>query len=262
MSHSLQPHGLYIVHGILQARILDWVAFPFSRGSSQPRDWTQVPHITGRCFTSWAPREALGFIWSKLKNHQWIFSQGGTWHARRQVLQSSWEEMTELYWFFPLGFGSLCPLSKDTLFSSSCNTNSRATFFRKPLWSLFLGWVRWPFLGVPQCHSWPPDCNYITVYKMCLLTCFPNSQTPPWVQGLRFLPPGSAYDQAQRRCSANMCGHELKDIIILTQWMPFNRNSRNTCQREVSTGCQRFCTEENNLPSWISCSNAWGISRS
>ena len=32
----------YIVHGILQARILQWIAFPFSRGSSQPRDWTQV----------------------------------------------------------------------------------------------------------------------------------------------------------------------------------------------------------------------------
>ena len=31
----------YTVHGVLQARILEWVAFPFSRGSSQPRDWTQ-----------------------------------------------------------------------------------------------------------------------------------------------------------------------------------------------------------------------------
>ena len=37
----------YIVHGILQARILEWVAFPFSRGSSQPRDRTQVSHIAG-----------------------------------------------------------------------------------------------------------------------------------------------------------------------------------------------------------------------
>ena len=37
MSDSLQPHGLYTVHGILQARILEWVAFPFSRGCSQPR---------------------------------------------------------------------------------------------------------------------------------------------------------------------------------------------------------------------------------
>ena len=50
----------YTVHGILQARILEWVAFPFSRGSSQPRDWTQVSHVAGGLFfTSWATREAL-----------------------------------------------------------------------------------------------------------------------------------------------------------------------------------------------------------
>ena len=58
MSDSLWPHGLYPVHRILQARILDWVAFPFSRGSSQPRDRTQVSHIAGKFFTSWASREA------------------------------------------------------------------------------------------------------------------------------------------------------------------------------------------------------------
>ena len=46
------------VHGILQARILQWVGFPFSRGSSQPRDWIQVSHITHGFFTSWATREA------------------------------------------------------------------------------------------------------------------------------------------------------------------------------------------------------------
>ena len=44
----------YTVHGILQARILEWVAFPFSRGSSQSRGQTQVSHIAGRFFTSWA----------------------------------------------------------------------------------------------------------------------------------------------------------------------------------------------------------------
>ena len=37
----------YTIHGILQARILEWVAFPFSRGSSQLRDLTQVSHIMG-----------------------------------------------------------------------------------------------------------------------------------------------------------------------------------------------------------------------
>ena len=42
----------YTVHGILQVRILEWVAFSFSRGSSQPKDQTQVSHIVGRSFTS------------------------------------------------------------------------------------------------------------------------------------------------------------------------------------------------------------------
>ena len=41
-----------IVHGILQARIMEWVAFPFSRGSYQPRDRTQASHIAGGFFTS------------------------------------------------------------------------------------------------------------------------------------------------------------------------------------------------------------------
>ena len=46
------------VHEILQARMLGWVAFPFSRGSSQPMDWTQVSCIAGGFFTNWAIREA------------------------------------------------------------------------------------------------------------------------------------------------------------------------------------------------------------
>ena len=46
-----------------KARILEWVAFPFSRGSSQSRDWTQVSCIAGQFFTSWAAREAQEY-WS------------------------------------------------------------------------------------------------------------------------------------------------------------------------------------------------------
>ena len=41
------------IHGNLQARILKWVAIPFSRWSSWPRDWTQVSPIAGRFFTNW-----------------------------------------------------------------------------------------------------------------------------------------------------------------------------------------------------------------
>ena len=47
------------IHGILQATILEWLAIPFSRGSSQLRDQTQVSCIAGRFFTVWATREAL-----------------------------------------------------------------------------------------------------------------------------------------------------------------------------------------------------------
>ena len=49
----------HTVHEILQARILEWIAFPFSSRSSQPRDQTQVSRVASRFFTSWATREAL-----------------------------------------------------------------------------------------------------------------------------------------------------------------------------------------------------------
>ena len=50
------------VHGILQTRILDWVAIPFSKQSSWPRDWTRVSHTVGRFFTIWAIREASPYF--------------------------------------------------------------------------------------------------------------------------------------------------------------------------------------------------------
>ena len=56
MSNSLQPHT---VHGIFQARILEWIAFPFSRGSSQPSVQTQVSHIVGRFFTTEPPGKPI-----------------------------------------------------------------------------------------------------------------------------------------------------------------------------------------------------------
>ena len=49
----------FSVYGILQARILEWVAISFSRGTSWPRNWTQVSRIAGRCFNKWATQKAL-----------------------------------------------------------------------------------------------------------------------------------------------------------------------------------------------------------
>ena len=74
------------VHGILQARILEWVGFPFSRGSSQPRDLTQASCIAGRFFTSWATRKAQeywsgslsllqGIFLTQESNQEWILYQ-------------------------------------------------------------------------------------------------------------------------------------------------------------------------------------------
>ena len=47
----------FSVHGIFQAIVPEWIAISFSRGSSQPRDWTRVSWIVDRCFTTWATRE-------------------------------------------------------------------------------------------------------------------------------------------------------------------------------------------------------------
>ena len=55
------------VHGILQARILEWVAISFSRGSSQPRDQTWNSHTVGRFFTIWTT------IYCKYFCHCWFF---------------------------------------------------------------------------------------------------------------------------------------------------------------------------------------------
>ena len=61
VSNSLQPHGLQPTRlpcpWDSPGQKLEWVAMPFSRGSSQPRDWTQVSCIAGGFFTSWATRE-------------------------------------------------------------------------------------------------------------------------------------------------------------------------------------------------------------
>ena len=56
------------VHGILQARTLEWVAMPSSRGPPQTRDQTQVSHTAGGFFTNWATREAQQCPVSRVKH--------------------------------------------------------------------------------------------------------------------------------------------------------------------------------------------------
>ena len=75
LSLTLGDPKEYTAHGILQARILEWVAFPFFRVSSQPKDQTQVFHIAGRFFTSRATREGwpVSLTPPKMCSHLQVF---------------------------------------------------------------------------------------------------------------------------------------------------------------------------------------------
>ena len=81
--------------GILQARILEWVAMPSSRGSSQPQDRTEVSCITGGYFTIWATREAQEYWVGSLSFLQGIFlTQELSWdrlHCRQILYQLSYQ---------------------------------------------------------------------------------------------------------------------------------------------------------------------------
>ena len=99
MSNSLQPID-YIVHGILLSRILEWVAFPSSRGSSQPRDRTQVSLIAGGFFTSWATGKPKNTGVGGLSLLQWIFPtqelNQGLLHCRGILYQLSYQGSTSI----------------------------------------------------------------------------------------------------------------------------------------------------------------------
>ena len=105
----------YTVHGILQARILEWVAFPFSRGSSQPRDRSQVSRIAGGFFTSWATRKAhlscqsliyitnfreptlvLSLFFLNFINFLWVPSSGFLWVYSTVVFLTSCVQLPQV----------------------------------------------------------------------------------------------------------------------------------------------------------------------
>ena len=85
----------YTVLGILQARILIWIAFLFSRGSSQPKDQTQVSHIAGGFLPAEPQGKPKNTGMSSLSLLQWIFltweSNQGLLHCRQILYQLSYQ---------------------------------------------------------------------------------------------------------------------------------------------------------------------------
>ena len=79
------------VHGIFQARLLEWVAIPFSRGSTQPRGWTRIFCIARRLLTNWATREA-------------------TRRLKRKHLFLDGDKTIQIYYFFWSQFEWICSL--------------------------------------------------------------------------------------------------------------------------------------------------------
>ena len=94
-SNSALQHYKWILYQLshqASPRILEWVAFLFSRGSSQPRDWTQVFHIAGGFFTNWATRKpkntGMGTLLQRIFLNQ--ESNGGLLHCRWILYQLSY----------------------------------------------------------------------------------------------------------------------------------------------------------------------------
>ena len=106
------------VHGILQARILEWVTMPSSRGSSRPRDRTWVSWgscIEGRFFYRWATRQALFFPW---RITIW-YNSPGFCHHKLSVIEELW---------YYSSFKGLCGLSNSIRPKSSADkTDSTAS---------------------------------------------------------------------------------------------------------------------------------------
>ena len=138
----------YTVHRILHARILEWGAFPFSRGSSQPRGWTQVSHIAGRFFTSWATRVRLEssvkdrIVAEKWASLSYIWLNGTISKLlKSEIYKSFWIDiLIMLMMKFSLGF---------TYFYHKCyitSSVSSCTASKVFVYHLF------PFLGPPT--SW------------------------------------------------------------------------------------------------------------
>ena len=153
------PQGSFI-HGILQGRILEWVAMPFSRASSRPRDRAC---IEGRVFAVWAAREA---IWSRgSRTCQWIlFKDLKGWekekNPRRLVKIRGRADVRSMVSFSVMGEfgGSLCVFrhvekqsSFSDMLSMRCLLQMYPTTVLPPIWVLHLMTrpVPWQFAVFP-----------------------------------------------------------------------------------------------------------------
>ena len=144
------PSGPY-VHGILQARILEWVAMPFSRRSSHPRDWTWVSYIADRFFTIWATKPVYPYGKKCKQDHSvrrkfnWEgnnMQEGTTLSLPEHMSMPVWIDGKDMAAPFRLSLGTSSPFwtpvytkaSRQLLFTMYPRPLSLAKFCRPEQW--------------------------------------------------------------------------------------------------------------------------------
>ena len=116
------------IHGIFQARALEWGAISFSRRSSQPRDWTRVSCIVGRRFTVWATREVYLGLHGPCSRLQWLCHCGG-----EAVTLST----NSGVWFCPVALTLSFPVISKLLIKSCLGSSVTLTYcYRKSRFKL------------------------------------------------------------------------------------------------------------------------------
>ena len=107
------------VNGIFQAKILEWVAISFSRGSSRPRNQTQVSCIAGRRFTIWATREALDATVSGI----YFFFRNVVAYRNATEFCICWYCILQLYWIHWSSISLLFESLKFSLYKIKASAN-------------------------------------------------------------------------------------------------------------------------------------------
>ena len=138
------------VYGILQARVLQWIAMPFSRGSSWFRDWTWVACIAGRVFTIWASGGSDDLL--SLTNYTFIQPTRSGSVSCEVPVPFPWVLVHARFCLWPRRVESLFP----PFLWKSCNEIPLAFKVKFPGDSLSLCWMPW--LGI-QRGIWPGTQN-------------------------------------------------------------------------------------------------------
>ena len=160
------------IHGIFQARVLEWVVISFSRRSSQPRDWIWVSHIVGRCFTIWATREVVTVIYFYPTVCSLLLSQLFC-SLEMKICFSTWASYPSFgKWKSEIEIAQSCLILCDPVDFSLPGSSVHGIFQAKVL--------EWVAISFSRGSSWPRDRTQIShIVGRCLLSELPGNYLAP-----------------------------------------------------------------------------------